>query len=168
MFQLITGWVISIIMAAKGFALLCVCAGVHVHVGHMCKCVCVCMCVLCWYMWMCVCENMCLWLYTTAIHLFYTSCIYLWVWTWTMSWFCFREEDKNYKFNMNALHSFLNDQISKSPGPAKFYNVQVFRYEVLYTSYTSVSIVCHILCIWIWRKFRVKELRTAWGQVHSM
>ena len=45
---------------------------------------------------------------------------------------CFREEDKNYKFNMNALHSFLNEQISKSPGPAKFYNVQVFRYEVQY------------------------------------
>ena len=43
---------------------------------------------------------------------------------------------------MNALHSFLNEQISKSPGPAKFYNVQVFRYEVQYTSYTYYVVLC--------------------------
>jgi len=48
--------------------------------------------------------------------------------------FCYREEDKSYKFNMNALHSFLNEQISKSSTAAKFYNVQVFRYEVGYTT----------------------------------
>ncbi|XP_065903743.1 F-BAR domain only protein 2-like isoform X2 [Dysidea avara] len=57
------------------------------------------------------------------------------------------EEDKNYKFNMNALHSFLNEQISKSPGPAKFYNVQVFRYEVMLPNGVD-DLPLRLQCFW--------------------
>ena len=41
---------------------------------------------------------------------------------------------------MTALCSFLNEEAAKSPTPSKFYNVQVFRYEVRYSHTVSIYI----------------------------
>ena len=43
---------------------------------------------------------------------------------------------------MTALCSFLNEEASKSPSPAKFYNVQVFRYEVQHLTVSIYELLC--------------------------
>ena len=96
-------------------------------------CVCVCVCVCAWVGgWVGDCVRGCVQYLTFTMQ--YTHIIYH-----------YRNDDGSYKFNMTALCSFLNDEAAKSPTPSKFYNVQVFRYEVCH-SYTIPLYMPLLLC----------------------